>query len=325
MDKKNKYPFYLARGAQMRQLAQGGKAVCPNCGQKRFVYYIYTINGQIVDEQVGKCDRADNCNYHYTPREFAENNGLRLSNGVYIRFDTNVPFIRKSPKFSTPASLETFFISKSIFAQSQMNFSRSKLYNFFVKNFGESATKKVFSIYKVGVNVYSDYLRNATVFWQIDQNQQIRRGKIMEYWESGKRAKRKDGSPLIYSVHAALELEGMKPMCMFGQHLLTEANKNKTVAVVESEKTAMICSIKYPSSIWIATGGLENLTAEHCSILNNFEVVLFPDLNMCEKWKEKAEAMNLNCKISQAIEKIATKQDKANGLDIADFILMRKI
>ena len=58
------------------QLAKRGKWVCPECGRKTFVCYVDT-NGNVLDEGVGKCDRADKCAYHYTPRQyFADNEGM---------------------------------------------------------------------------------------------------------------------------------------------------------------------------------------------------------------------------------------------------------
>ena len=44
--------------------------------------------------------------------------------------------------------------------------------------------------------------------------------------------------------------------CLFGEHLLSAIDeKQKTVALVESEKTAIIASSIMPKYIWLATGG----------------------------------------------------------------------
>lgn len=52
----------------------------------------------------------------------------------------------------------------------------------------------------------------------------------------------------------ALPQEWELPQCLFGEHLLKKY-PNKTVALVESEKTAIICSALMPDYIWLATGG----------------------------------------------------------------------
>ena len=44
--------------------------------------------------------------------------------------------------------------------------------------------------------------------------------------------------------------------CLFGEHLLQD-KVNANVALVESEKTTVICSLLLPEYIWLATGGKE--------------------------------------------------------------------
>lgn len=69
--------------------------------------------------------------------------------------------------------------------------------------------------------------------------------------------------------------------CLFGEHLLRD--KAKPIAIVESEKTAIIASVYLPQFIWLAVGSLTNLNAEKCSVLKGRTVTLFPDLNGFEK------------------------------------------
>jgi hypothetical protein len=64
---------------------------------------------------------------------------------------------------------------------------------------------------------------------------------------------------------------------LFGEHLLID--KTKPVAIVESEKTAVIASVYLPQFIWVAVGSLTNLNAEKCNVLKGRTVTLFPDLN----------------------------------------------
>ena len=48
--------------------------------------------------------------------------------------------------------------------------------------------------------------------------------------------------------------------CLFGEHLLD--GNNGPVAIVESEKTAIIASMFFQDAVWLATGGLNNLREE---------------------------------------------------------------
>ena len=45
--------------------------------------------------------------------------------------------------------------------------------------------------------------------------------------------------------------------CLFGEHLLAYASSMaRTVAIVESEKTALIAALFIPDLVWLATGGM---------------------------------------------------------------------
>jgi hypothetical protein len=63
------------------------------------------------------------------------------------------------------------------------------------------------------------------------------------------------------------------------------------VAIVVSEKTAIIASVFIPELIWLAAGSLNNVNAEKCSALKGRPVTLFPDLKGYEKWSEKAREL----------------------------------
>jgi len=97
----------------------------------------------------------------------------------------------------------------------------------------------------------------------------------------------------------------------------------KTVAIAESEKTAIICSFIYPEYIWLAAGSLEGLSRNKCRVLKNRRVILFPDVNGYDKWKLKAREMNLrlptaNFTVDTALERTATPDERTRGIDIAD-------
>ena len=55
---------------------RGTRYNCPQCGRKyTFTKYIDTYNNNIyVNDRVGKCNRLDKCGYHYTPRQYFEDN-----------------------------------------------------------------------------------------------------------------------------------------------------------------------------------------------------------------------------------------------------------
>src|SRR5699024_8538126 len=108
----------------------------------------------------------------------------------------------------------------------------------------------------------SKHWNGATVFWQIDKNLDIRSGKVMLYDKDGHRAKRNDGNGYITWVHSLLYDDYNLKQCLFGEHLLIDSEK--PVALVESEKTAIIASVHYPDYTWLAVGSKHNIKPEVC-------------------------------------------------------------
>lgn len=67
------------------------------------------------------------------------------------------------------------------------------------------------------------------------------------------------GAPITW-VHSLLKRNGALvqgwelSQCLFGEHLLAKY-PDKPVALVESEKTAVVCACTNPDCVWLATGG----------------------------------------------------------------------
>src|SRR5688572_17539427 len=51
---------------------------CPGCLQadKTFSRYIYTETGNHIHPKVGRCNRETNCSYHYTPKQYFQDNNV---------------------------------------------------------------------------------------------------------------------------------------------------------------------------------------------------------------------------------------------------------
>lgn len=174
----------------------------------------------------------------------------------------------------------------------------------------------------------------STIFWQKDIHCKVRTGKIMLYdSDSGKRLKEPFNH--ITMVHSKLRYTGFKlKQCLFGEHLLK--NNSKLVALVESEKTAIIASIYFPKFIWLAVGGKENLTFEMCKVLKGRKVILYPDLNAFDNWSQKAIEFSsigkfkVNDYLNRKAEEFAKENNiklsdlKKAGFDLADLLLTSK-
>ncbi len=285
---------------------------CPSCGaRRRFTRYIDTETGNYLDERVGRCDRVDSCGYHYTPKQFFEDNPL-LGQSIELYRQVDV-----SPKPHTPKPVS--YIPEDIFRQSLRRYSENHLVFYLTRRFGADVAQDLVSCYRIGT---SSHWGGATVFWQVDVTGKVRTGKVMLYDpEKGKRIK--EPFSHINWVHSVLQLSEFNlQQCLFGEHLLA-SEPTKTVAVVESEKTALIASVYLPQFVWLASGGLYNLSVEKCQVLKGRNVVLFPDVNSLEKWREKAQELSAvaSVMVSEMLERGATAADRQQGIDLADYLV----
>jgi hypothetical protein len=72
------------------------------------------------------------------------------------------------------------------------------------------------------------------------------------------------------------------------------SNKIKPIALVESEKSAIIASIAFPEFIWMATGGLLNLKFDLLKPLAHRRVILCPDAGCYDLWFGKVKDLPKN-------------------------------
>lgn len=337
---------------------------CPNCNDRArtFVRYIDTQTGQHVAEHVGRCGRENNCGYHFKPSQYLREQGRwSMDHRPWSIVDTRRAFKRK-PKTKAnhhPSTIDNgqkdfLCIHPDIVNASFKQYDRNNLVQYLIKRFGLDKADELVGRYRIGT---AKRWPGATVFWQIDTLGQARTGKVMLYnTETGKRVKQPFShitwahtllSPKSEVLSRKSEAESQKSgltqdselktqdlelgtqdfklrQCLFGEHLLKEF-PGKPVAVVESEKTAIIASAYDDSFIWLACGSISNLNPAICRVLDGRHVTLYPDLGAYDKWKAKAlqlEAAMRKSKfmVSHILEDKATDDDRQNGLDLADFL-----
>lgn len=282
---------------------------CPNCNKRTFTRYIDNETNEHISDEVGKCSRLIKCNYHYTPKQYFQDN--------YISFDTIKH--KKIPKIVKPKPQPVSYIDKSI-VNSSLNSSNNFIQFLETKLFGKDITNDVVKKYKIGT---SKHWNGATIFWQIDELQNVRSGKIMLYNSTtGKRIKKPYNH--INWVHKVLNNQNNFNLkqCFFGLHLINQ-DLSKPIAIVESEKTAIISSVYIPEFIWLACGSLNNLNREKTEVLKGRNVVLFPDLKCYNLWKSKIPQLSqlVNYRVSDLLETKATESEKEHGYDLADYLI----
>ena len=191
------------------------------------------------------------------------------------------------------------------------------LSTFLLDNFTFDEVQKATQNYFITGTNY--FWNNATVFWQIDNKEQIKGAKIMLYNEhTGKRVKEPYNH--INWLHKALKEPNFNLcQCLFGLHLINE-DYQKNIAIVESEKTAIILSIFLPDFIWLATGSKSNFKFELLEPLKKRNCFAFPDKGVFDKWNNTS--IDLNTKgFKIAVSNILEQTDFDAGFDLADYYL----
>ena len=288
---------------------------CPACHKKRcFSRYIDTEKQISFPDDVGRCDHEQSCGYHLTPKEYFERNPLAKS----MHSDCTAPMTRRAEPTERrkPSLIEPKTVSQTL-----LGYHLNNLYLFLRSKFGAKEAERLMKDYRVGT---SKHWPGSCVFWQTDINSNVRTGKVMLYnAETGKRVKEPFNH--VTWVHSLLKLPDYNlRQCFFGEHLLP-MNRGKPVAIVESEKTAIVASYYLPEYVWLATGGKHGcFNTEALRVLRGRHVTLFPDLGATQQWREKLpllKSLGIEANIFNFLEESASDDERTAGLDIADYLL----
>ena len=305
---------------------------CPNCGDRHsFVRYI-DPSGNPFHETVGRCNHESSCGYHYTPASFfrdhpelKEKDWREVDWKEYHARHGNCHSERshchpERSEGSPPCLIPSEYLHRSIKPTIHSHFT-----TFLLTLFTEHQVQTLVQQYNLGVTKARDI-----IYFQIDINGNCRTGKIMKYNPTtGKRIKDPDAKFKINWVHSLLKKTGILDQswqltqCLFGEHLLSQY-PDKPIALVESEKTAIICSALIPQYLWLATGGKSQLSQDKLSVLAGRRTIAFPDIDGYEEWRRKLLAIDLNITVSDILQRSATDEQRAAHIDIADLVIQWK-
>lgn len=280
---------------------------CPACGTPRnFVRYVDTYTNTYLADDIGRCNRETSCGYHQKPsslRSIADYGAPRV--------------IRSKPKVLQAVTQQPSEMPLSAFYESLNAYGNNHLVRYFNSVLGTQRANDVVQQYCIGTNHHWDC---GTVFWRFDTCGRLLSGKVMLYYpHTGKRVKEPYNH--VTWMHKLLGMHNYRLQhCFFGEHLLNKHTR-MPIAIVESEKTALIAAALMPQYLWMATGGFSNLTPDGCKLFSNREVVLYPDLGAYDVWAERARNIP-NCTVSKVLEENATNAERQLGLDIADYMLL---
>jgi len=274
------------------------KHVCPKCLKRRFVRYRNNETGNYLPEDVGRCDRELECGYHKTPR----NKG---------RVDICSSDLKRQLSQKVSA-LPLKYLERSL---DQYKHNALIQWLATLPGWDYERSESVARIYRVGTTK-----DGWAIFWQVDENGKVRSGKMMKYDPTGCRVKDEYSQDWVHSrLQKAGKLNNFELVqCFYGLHLVDD---QKPVAIVESEKTAIIASQYLPQFYWIASGMLQGINEFKLRPLRGRPITLFPDIGAYDLWNEKASQFGYmaNIQVSDLLE--CRAPDKHRGHDLADYLV----
>lgn len=167
--------------------------------------------------------------------------------------------------------------------------------------------------------VRDGYMAKATLFPYFNYNNEFQTAKIVKYnTVTGKRNQDQYSNNTFHKykpILKYLDIDGSVSKsinCFFGEHLVV--GNNRTVVIVESEKTAIILGMMYINIVFIATGGASNLERLEWDFLNGRNVIVYPDKGV-QEWFKIADQRDW-----MASNILEFSNDANKGDDVEDFV-----
>ena len=314
-----KYTFEKYAGRSSRH-------TCPNCGRPHCFSRYLGPDGNVVDETVGKCDHLSSCGYHLRPWDFYKAHPERKPGPDWRYEKVDIEALKRAGE--ALRAKEPCEIPKEVVEMTMRRGRKSDLVVFLESILDPVVVEGLVAEYRLGTTKGGD-----VIFWEIDSQGRCRTGKIMKYNPlTGHRVKDERVKGRVNWVHSVLKRTDLTPprwrlpkdwelrQCLFGEHLLG-MYPERTVALVESEKTAVICAGLMPGHVWIATGGMQGLN-ERLKALEGRRVVAYPDIDGYDTWVRKlGDFPELGVRVSALLQRNASAEDIEAHIDIADWLL----
>jgi len=265
---------------------------CPSCNKSKvFTRYVSNTTGEYLPIKYGKCDRLNNCGYHVSPKQ-------RL-----VDFVITTTATKPKPKAE--------FLNKTeYYTKLYRDFDTNYFVDYLSIQLGVKVGDGLTKLFSLGNGD-----RGATLFPYFDEVGNLQSYKTIKYnLRTGKRVK---------SIKPFYDSNKNKhPFPLFGTQLLSKY-PDRIVAIVESEKTAIMMMYYNPNFLWLASGSAGMLTPTKLYKLKGRKIVLFPDEGEFYNWEKircKAiDRFNLDIEISKECEIWYKEKQIEKGGDIADY------
>ena len=262
--------------------------------------------------------------------------------------DVDIDYTPPPPK-PAPPPLPTLELPKRIIAKGLLSVEDNTLVKWIRTGINWDVVQRsridhVLNHYAVG-----NSQQGMAIFWLMDEQGQLRTGKMMRYTPDGHRDRSGYNFDWIHSAlsrkwvngEAVYEAPWPHPdlfnpdeqemrSCYFGLHLLDKYKRKdveQTVNIVESEKTAILMAIAYGNNVkqvWMACGGIENINRDKLKAIidQKRRIILYPDRDGIEKWRIKCEQLHYD-RVTLNTEPVTKwwKPEDGEKADIADVVI----
>jgi hypothetical protein len=285
-------------------LEEKKRTICPICSHTRSQK---NINQKCLmndwNKGLGKCY---NCNSLVQLHKYSKG-----KNVIYY-----IPEVKKTKPKGTFHSMEFLDEMVTKYIDDESNFSKY-LENYFSRKQIFEAEKKllIFST--------NDFYQKSICYPYINQKEEVTGIKIMAYDDEGKRKRNSEGNAIVNWMHSLYKLENwINDFCLFGLHQINERSE-KSIHIVESEKTCFVMTIVKPEFIWMSSGGLTMLNKNKLEPIRNYKIFLHPDKGKAyNDWLKIAEdCKEFNITVSRITE---DNPELLEGEDLADYYLQKK-
>jgi len=180
--------------------------------------------------------------------------------------------------------------------------------------------------------------KGKPIFWMIDESGIVRDGRIGDTWVSMIFKRRyPECGRYIVTKH-----------CLFGEHLISKRRATLgtapsvqpevadicvspqccTVAIVESERSAVVLSELFPECIWMAYSYPSNFTVDKLAPLQGCVVSIYPHtdptgctyVSFLELADQARRLYDIDLSVVSLLEEHASEEQKERCIDILDFI-----
>lgn len=245
----------------------------------------------------------------------------------------NNPPRRIEPRPAKP-QLPPSFIDPATFQRSLSGYNANHLVQWLCCKLGRAVVLDAVKAYHIGTAKNS-----GTIFWQVNIEGNAGSGHVIAYPPDDHHRIKSINPTWVHSLLGLTdEMKFNWVKYWFGEHLLARYPAHK-VAIVESEKTALVASIylAHLDFVWLASCGKDGLNnRDKWKVLQGRAVTLYPDLSPPDEkgqtpfrqWTTIAAEMQTcgyDVSVNNFLETRADEFERAQKWDLADFLLRREL